>query len=321
MVSLPLCRAAAWALGLSSLASLPSLAAPLAASDDDNTPAQQLPPLRIMPLGDSITKGNGAKNRNGYREDLRKKLLSYQKDNSDFSVDMIGSLQTGSMEDSDHEGHSGEYLADMLDNLKLSVSAEPNIVLLHAGTNNMDKEVDLDKAPELMETIIDNLFKGSPNAAVLVAPVIWANNARMQKNTDAFNKKLEGIIEKKQDDGKHILSVPTAIGKDDLWDEKHPNEKGYAKMAAAWFKAILAANEKGWIEAPDEVDQKALTGMGLGTEKNSSDLSDSSDSSSSSISATAKDDEESGSTVYRCRSNPRFALGAALVGVALGAAL
>ena len=165
---------------------------------------EELPNLRIMPLGDSITKGNGSPDGNGYREMLREKLITAQ-EGTNSSTDIIGSLQNGNMTDNDHEGHSGKCLADIREYLELSLPAKPNIVLVHAGTNNMDLEEDLDEADILIESIIDRLFEGSPGITVLVAPVIWANDPRMQANTDIFNEKLGVIIDRKRQDGRHIL--------------------------------------------------------------------------------------------------------------------
>ncbi|KAL2201924.1 SGNH hydrolase [Sarocladium strictum] len=232
----------------------------------DAAHAASLPALRIQPLGDSITKGSLSSHGNGYRGYLRD-LLTEESDNG---VDMIGSLRDGSMRDNDHEGHSGEYLAEINEFYKLSIKARPNVVLLHAGTNNMDKERDLAKSPELMTSIIGGVHKEAPDAAILVMPVIWANDTRMQNNTDRFNEFLEGFIAEKQDDGLHIMSVPTDITIDDLADTKHPNDQGYEKMAKAWFDAILEANERGWLEEPVPVDADKLPGMGLGTRQTGS---------------------------------------------------
>ncbi|KAM7213660.1 hypothetical protein V8F06_010981, partial [Rhypophila decipiens] len=197
----------------------------------------ELPNLRILPLGDYITKGSLSSQDNGYHGPLRSKLLSYP----DSQVDMIGSLRNGQMLDNDHEGHSGEYLHQILSHVSKSIPAKPNVVLIHAGTNNMDKGLDIDQAPELMESIIEQVFAGSPNAVVLLAPVIWADEPDMQARTDVFNEQLGGIIERRQKAGDNIL-----------------------KMADAWFKAIQEANGKGWIKAPDKVDPSKLPGMGLG---------------------------------------------------------
>ncbi|EYB21918.1 hypothetical protein FG05_11578 [Fusarium graminearum] len=223
--------------------------------------ASGLPSLRIMSLGDSITKGNGSKDQTGYRKRLRD-LLSGR----GASVDMVGSLKhprTG-MADNDHEGHSGKVLADINTYWKLSIASRPNVVLLHAGTNNMDLEDDLEGSPAMLATIIDGLFSNAPDVTVLVAPVIWANKPRMQQNTERFNPQVISIIEERQKDGKHILKVPIDITVGDLWDEKHPNDRGYQKMADAWLKAILEADERGWLKDPVPRDAGGLPGVGLG---------------------------------------------------------
>lgn len=227
------------------------------------TAAQSLPALRIQTLGDSITKGSGSSDGNGYRKRLRNKLTHHG-----FAVDMIGSLRNGDMPDNDHEGHSGKYLADIAQYWKRSIQARPNVVLIHAGTNNMDKEVDLAIAPRLIESIIDDIFSAASDAAILVAPVIWANSARMQANTDAFNHQLEQIILEKQQAGKHILSVRTNIGLPDLSDMKHPNNAGYEKMASAWYSAVIEAQGRGWLSKPRSVSPNDLPGMGLGSRDN-----------------------------------------------------
>ncbi|KAM5388054.1 hypothetical protein ACJA88_001314 [Fusarium oxysporum] len=223
--------------------------------------ASALPSLRILPLGDSITKGNGSKDQKGYRNRLREKLIG-----RGTSVDMVGSLKhppTG-MADNDHEGHSGKVLAQINTYWKLSIAARPNVVLVHAGTNNMDLEVDLEGSPHMLASIIDGLFQNAPDTTVLVAPVIWANNPRMQKNTDRFNPQVTSIIEERQKAGKHILEVPIDINAGDLSDEKHPNDSGYEKMADAWLKAILEADKRGWLKAPTKIDAAGLPGVGLG---------------------------------------------------------
>ncbi|KAG4277787.1 chitinase [Fusarium proliferatum] len=223
--------------------------------------ASALPSLRILPLGDSITKGNGSKDQKGYRNRLREKLIG-----RGTSVDMVGSLKhppTG-MADNDHEGHSGKVLAQINTYWKLSIAARPNVVLVHAGTNNMDLEVDLEGSPNMLASIIDGLFQNAPDTTVLVAPVIWANNPRMQKNTDRFNPQVISIIEERQKAGKHILEVPIDINAGDLSDEKHPNDSGYEKMADAWLKAILEADKRGWLKAPTKIDAAGLPGVGLG---------------------------------------------------------
>jgi hypothetical protein len=71
------------------------------------TPTQDplacLSPVRIMPLGDSITKGSGSTSFNGYRRPLFKKLEA-----ASHSIDFVGSQLDGSIDfDRNHEGRSG----------------------------------------------------------------------------------------------------------------------------------------------------------------------------------------------------------------------
>ena len=222
-----------------------------------------LPNLRIMPLGDSITKGSGSTGIIGYRGPLRQKLLNLGM-SDEISVDMVGSLRDGSMADNDHEGHSGRYLADINEYWKLSINAKPNLVLIHAGTNNMDKNRDLDIALDVMRSIIDGIFQAVQGVTILVAPVIWANNPAMQANTDHFNPQVEELIKLRQQQGKHILSVPIDITVADLSDDKHPNDKGYEKMANAWLKAILEADDRGWLKEPPKMSKDDAPGTGIG---------------------------------------------------------
>ncbi|KAF5012466.1 hypothetical protein FDECE_1518 [Fusarium decemcellulare] len=255
---------AKWRAALACATTLLSIFLPSAA-------AQGVPHLRVLPLGDSITKGSGSSHGNGYRGYLRDKLVAYVSDSDAAAVDMVGSLKNGNMADNDHEGHSGEYLREINEYWKLSIDSRPNVVLIHAGTNNMDKEVDLDVAPELMKNIVNGVIENAPEAVVLVAPVIWANDTRMNANTDKFNKEINSMINAMQEDNYRILEVPIDIGLSDLSDRKHPNNAGYQKMANAWFDGIEDAFDRGWLKDPIALTKEDVPGVGLGITTGSGD--------------------------------------------------
>lgn len=82
--------------------------------------------MRILPVGDSITKEHGPSDGNGYRKRLRDKLTN----KFGVGIDMIGTLHTGTMSENDHEGHSGEYLGDIAHYWQGPLKANPNVVLI-----------------------------------------------------------------------------------------------------------------------------------------------------------------------------------------------
>ena len=99
-------------------------------------------PIKIMPLGDSITKGfnNSITNNNfqvGYRQDLNLDLI-----NGGYDVDFVGGLQSGQLAtpifDFDHEGNGG-WTADQVaaEIFNWLVATPADVVLLHIGTNDL----------------------------------------------------------------------------------------------------------------------------------------------------------------------------------------
>ncbi|RYP53274.1 hypothetical protein DL768_001714 [Monosporascus sp. mg162] len=248
--------------GVSQLRCTPGAPAPEPTKPPAPEPTK--PVLRIQPLGDSITKGSGSSDGNGYRRPLREMLADIVTD-----IDMIGSLADGIMEDSSHEGHSGSFLAEIHGYALSSLGASPNVVLLHAGTNNMDLDVDVDTAPGLVQGIIDEILDRLPDTTVIVAKIIWANDPRMQANTNAFNARIEELVTENERAGKHVLlaDMSAIITSDDLNDRKHPNDKGYRKMATVWLDAIKVGIERGWIRNPKEPSE--TDGVGLGTDSGS----------------------------------------------------
>ena len=63
-------------------------------------------PIRILPLGDSITSGFGPAVEGGYRTELYTKLI-----NAGSAVDVVGALENANppvaLSDTDHEGQGG----------------------------------------------------------------------------------------------------------------------------------------------------------------------------------------------------------------------
>jgi acyl-CoA thioesterase-1 len=218
-----------------------------------------------MPLGDSITQGTASGEddpnfQESYRLDLWNQLV-----NAGYDVNFVGSLNAGSSIpdfDPDHEGHGGwsdddilngkpgeGKLADWLD------AFQPDIVLLHIGTN------DLDPSPDDVEAILDEIDAFSPDVWVVLALII--NRACCEdtppcpecQETMDFNDNIEDMaLDRVNNPGNpaypdNIIIVDMEAGANinytvqpagDMWDNLHPYQfgLGYDKLADVWFDAL-----------------------------------------------------------------------------------
>jgi GDSL-like Lipase/Acylhydrolase family/FG-GAP-like repeat len=226
--------------------------------------AATLPSLRILPLGDSITKGSLSTDGNGYRNYLETKLRNFDSD-SLTEVDMIGTLRDGSMTDNDHEGHTGEFVEDIVTYWQKPFIAEPNVVLVHVGTNNMDLNQNVAEAPGLYSTMLDEMHKKLPHVMIIVCKVIHSKSADLNARAAIFNTKLEDIVQKRRVAGWPIAIIEMDLVDSDINDSKHPTDLGYAKLANGWYQAIVAAYETGLIRARGTSNP---TGVGVGAKGN-----------------------------------------------------
>lgn len=212
-------------------------------------------PLRILPLGDSITWGAGSSDNNGYRAKLRS-LLEMDR----VTVSYVGSLKSGTMSNNDNEGHPGEYLSNMTAHAARSTPKRPNVVLVKAGSNDMLQGLDPETAPGRLESLVDAILTPCPDAVVIVAmllPIgnIWFTDGHADTRVRAFNKAIPPLVKRFQDDGHKVLEADmyAAVPLGDLPDLIHPNDGGYEKMARVWYTAIAEASTRGWITPPAKV--------------------------------------------------------------------
>ncbi|MFF3846426.1 GDSL-type esterase/lipase family protein [Streptomyces sp. NPDC002328] len=205
-------------------------------------------PLRVMPLGDSITYGVESSDGNGYRDELYDYLKG-----SASSVDFVGTVKAGSMSDRDNEGHPGDLIDEIASFAYCSVPRyQPNVITLHAGTNDMNRNHELASAPARLKRLINQALTHSPRATVLVAQLIPTGKAGLQPRIDAYNAALPGMVRDLQREGKHVLLVDMrrVLVSDGLENDAHPTDAGYAKMAHAWYGSVLLASAKGWLQTP-----------------------------------------------------------------------
>ncbi|KAL8966917.1 MAG: hypothetical protein Q9197_005718 [Variospora fuerteventurae] len=203
--------------------------------------------LRIFTLGDSITNGFKSSDDNGYRIGLQRELAG-------SNVLFVGSKTGGTMANGWNEGWNGYTITQIADKAKSTQkSLDPNIILVHAGTNdlNMSPPIDPLNAPARLGALIDQLAQDSPDAVILVAQIINAANGQTNALIQSYDDAIPGVVAQRA--VKHkvaVVDMRSRLQASDLSDGLHPNDGGYQKMANAWFKGLQDADRKGWIKAP-----------------------------------------------------------------------
>ncbi|MFI5914456.1 SGNH/GDSL hydrolase family protein [Dactylosporangium sp. NPDC051541] len=205
------------------------------------TEAAAATPVRILPLGASITWGTASTDGNGYREELRRHLA----DDAGIPVDFVGSQQSGNGPDRDNEGHPGYRIDQVAAGADAWIAAAgvtpPDVVLLNAGTNDMIQNYDVANAPARLSALIDQILRAAPAATVMVSTLVPNRDAAVNARVTAFNAKVPGIVQAKAAAGQRVRLVdfyanlaPADIGADGI----HPTDDGYSKLANAWYSAL-----------------------------------------------------------------------------------
>lgn len=195
--------------------------------------------VKIMPLGDSITYGQGSSAKGGYRLPLWKELTA-----RGYSIDFVGSLQTGpSGFDSDNEGRPGwkinQIAAEVVGWLE---TYQPQIILLHIGTNDCVKNDHPALAPARLSHLLDLISATLPNATTIVAQIIpLPRSTQLNDEVIAYNAAIPEIVRARAAQGKHVQYVDMydAVSPNQLPDQIHPNDTAYAAMANVWLNALL----------------------------------------------------------------------------------
>jgi lysophospholipase L1-like esterase len=194
--------------------------------------------IRILPLGDSITRGYfGSAERNGYRKPLHTLLV-----NRGYDVDFVGEQRDGNFSDPNHEGYDGKTAAWLNPGMagRLTTS-RPDIVLYHIGTNNLSGNDIATYAQDANETL-NIIYDFDPNITVVLAKIILTrDDAARNTRTHNYNLLLEGVAQHWANAGYSIelVNMENALNYPaDMADNLHPNDSGYSKMANAWFAEL-----------------------------------------------------------------------------------
>ncbi len=210
-------------------------------------------PVRVMPLGDSITGSPGC-----WRAVLWNRLV-----NSGYTdIDFVGTLPTqgcGQAHDGDNEGHGGELVTNVADQNLLPgrlAATRPDIVVMHFGTNDVWSSISPDRILAAYTKLVTQMRASDPDMRILVAQLIPMNPsscaACAQRVVD-FNARIPDWARATSTDRSPITVVDQWTGfstATDTYDGVHPNASGDDKIAARWYPALAATLDAGVPQDP-----------------------------------------------------------------------
>jgi len=213
-------------------------------------------PVKIMPVGDSITEGKYTQG--GYRKPLQDLLKS-----NGYEVTFVGKEDNGDpandtgfskgMENPNHEGYGSARIGMLLSGgtvekhtalpIKTSLANNnPDVVLVMLGTNDIFGITATDKMKATMEKLVSSIFEQSPNVTVVLASICpIAKIAARDADVNAYNAVLPDIVQEQKALGHKIefADVHSVVTPADLSGDKvHPSATGYNKMAALWYSVL-----------------------------------------------------------------------------------
>jgi lysophospholipase L1-like esterase len=217
------------------LAPVLALAAALAAA----AASAQAEPIKILPIGDSLTKGIGSTHRAGYRLEFLARMKA-----AGVDVDMVGSFHDGPKEiDRDHQGHQGQGVAKLdevsFDELRRE---RPNAVILMIGTNDAKEKSLVPDAFRIRYSVLLDRILAESRMKLVVATIPPVRFGRRAKLIAGMNGIIKSEVEKRAAAGKSIRLVDVYSLLDDradFVDALHMNDAAYAKMGDAFADALL----------------------------------------------------------------------------------
>lgn len=208
-------------------------------------------PLRIAPVGDSITQAFILQH--SYRYFLWEHLRAAR-----VEADFIGTQfqHYGGTRgfpdptfDQDHEGHWGEsavtYLA-LFDSRPWPVA--PDVALVHLGTNDttvlgagLSGDAAVTQALSALTELIERLRSRNPDMHILLAQIMPIDDLVRNEQVGRLNRGIEQLAADRSTERSPVWVVDQNSGFEPAthsYDGLHPNEAGERMLAQRWFQAL-----------------------------------------------------------------------------------
>ncbi|EXA38473.1 hypothetical protein NW761_007141 [Fusarium oxysporum] len=212
--------------------------------------------LRVLSVGDSITVGYGkGTDGNGYRKRLGKDL-------SGNEVVWAGTEKTkGNMKDGHFAAWSGKTVQYINDRVDPSLEQRPNLILIHAGTNDMNSNhrVSIDgnhpqETTNRLKSMVEKMISKCPDATIIIGMItdVCDNKSYhfQRERTTIYRGHIAKLAAELSKDGSHVLAADFGPFDDTLLSDcVHPTQKGYEILGDWWYDFIHQIPE-GWIKDP-----------------------------------------------------------------------
>jgi cellulase/cellobiase CelA1 len=198
-------------------------------------------PVKIMPLGDSITGSPGC-----WRALLWNMLINAGYTNINF-VGTLPPQGCGVPYDGDNEGHGGALATGIVSQNQLPgwlAATNPDIVMMHLGTNDVWSSIPTATILSAYTTLITQMRANNPNMKILVAKIIPMNPSNCTtcaQGVVALDNAIPAWASANTTAQSPIIVVDQWTGFDDATDTVdgvHPNDSGNQKMANRWYAAL-----------------------------------------------------------------------------------
>jgi lysophospholipase L1-like esterase len=210
----------------------------------------------LMPMGDSITFGQGSETLGGYRCPL-----DYLLKNHGLNHALVGPYQIpGNC--GGHAGYQGATLEVIGFHARQDVQTfSPDVVLLQAGTNDFFRighgrvgGADALAAANRLRVLLGEIYLAKPTVTVALSTVTqvnetlcsmhWQCPSSMPSNIAGFNVLLPGIVAEQQGLSRNVVlhnvnAVANFRTEDYHQFGMHFSDLGYQKIANAWLTAII----------------------------------------------------------------------------------
>jgi lysophospholipase L1-like esterase len=224
-------------------------------------------PIRVLPLGDSITEGaEGTPGRGGYKAPLFERL---NPDPTQPDYVLVGTRphQGDHASQIAHEGYGGytiDQIADGVDAGGWGVdvpiedrldATRPHVVLLNAGTNDLGYRRDVApvfEAPDRLDALVQRIRQHTPQATVVLSSL--TPTVTDDAMTAWFGRRVAEQARARVEAGEPVrfadmhARVPARLVGGVAGN--HPTQAGYDRMAEVWSEALVPEAEPSLRPAP-----------------------------------------------------------------------